>query len=113
MKYNIPQSILDKVKWLMGLEDDDFTGYLEGLEQEAKAYIKGLLYVDIDTLDEETVSIMVSFYMQYALYSKIEKEEISKDKLDFLISYIDGYNSRLEKLDNGKIRKPGEGVTFL
>ncbi len=95
--YTIPQGLLDKVKRLMRLNDEEFETYLASLEMEAKAYVMGLLYVDYDTLDSETQKIMNSFYLQYALYSKLEKDEISQDKLDFLNNYIQGYNSKLEK----------------
>lgn len=112
--YNIPQSLLDRVKRAMKMEEEDFKTYLSSLETEAGVYVKNLLYVDFNSLDEENRKIFISFYLQYALYSKIEKDEISQDKLDFLHTYINGFNERVEKLEKDKINKQtGGGVTFL
>lgn len=109
--YTIPQGLLDRVKRLMKLEDDEYNEYLSSLELEAQAYIKGLLYIEYDNLDDEIKKIMVSFYIQYALYSKLEKDEISQDKLDFLNNYIQGYNSKIEKTGKDDLLVPG--VKFI
>lgn len=112
--YNIPQSLLDKVRRAMRLEEEDFNIYLDSLEIEAKAYVKNLLYLDFETLEEENKNILISFYMQYALYSKIEKDEISQDKLEFLNSYINGFNAKVEKVEKDKLnQKKGGGVVFI
>lgn len=110
---NIPKSLLDKVKRAMKLEDKEFEEYLEVLKIEAGAYVKNLLYVDYDSLDEENKSIFISFYTNYALYAKIEKDEISQDKLEFLHSYIDGFNSKTEKFEKSKINTLTGGMTFI
>lgn len=110
---NIPKSLLDKVQRAMRMEDADFEEYLEILKCEAQAYVKNLLYVDFDSLDETSKDIFIVFYMQYALYAKIEKDEISQDKLDFLNSYIEGYNSKTEKFEKSKISTLSGGVNFL
>lgn len=112
--YVIPQTLLDRVKRAMKLEEKDFKIYISSLELEARVYVKNLLYVDFDSLDPANKSIFISFYLQYALYSKIEKDEISQDKLDFLHTYINGFNSRVEKLEKDKINsQTGGGVSFL
>ncbi len=107
MTYNIPQTLLDRVKRAMRMEDEDFKAYLSTLETEATAYSKSLLYTSFDDLDKEVKNILITFYMQYALYAKIEKDEISQDKLEFLNSYIAGHNDKFEKnkLDTANSKK--------
>ena len=59
MMYNIPQSLLDRVKRAMKMEEEDFKTYLSSLETEAGVYVKNLLYVDFNSLDEENKKIFI------------------------------------------------------
>lgn len=114
MNYTIPQTLLDKVKRAMRMEEIEFNEYLISLEQEALAYIESLIYADVNSLNNEVKKIMISFYIQYALYSKLEKDEISQDKLNFLDNYIAGYNDKLEKeTQRKKIDGNNRGVKIL
>lgn len=108
-KYNIPESLLSKVQKIMRMENDEFEEYLKTLLEECKAYSKGLLLVDYDKLDNSIKEILNTFYMQYALYAKIEKDEISQDKLVILNHYISGLNSKEEKIKSENKNK----VNFL
>lgn len=111
---NIPLSLLERVKRAMRMEENDFEEYLDSLEKEAVAYVKNLLFRDFEELEQENKDIFISFYIQYALYAKIEKDEISRDKLDFLNSYIDGFNTKSERMEKEKLNKiSGGGVKFL
>lgn len=107
---NIPQSLLDKVKRAMRVEENEFLEYLELLEKEAIAYVKNLIYKDFDKLEQENKNIFIGFYIQYALYAKIEKDEISRDKLEFLNSYIEGFNLRSERMEKEELNKKSGGV---
>lgn len=111
---NIPLSLLDRVKKAMRMEESDFKEYLDGLEKEGIAYVKNLLFRDFEELAQENKDIFISFYIQYALYAKIEKDEISRDKLDFLNSYIEGFNIKSERMEKDKLNKiSGGGIKFV
>ncbi|PID67415.1 MAG: hypothetical protein CR959_00315 [Fusobacteriales bacterium] len=111
MNCTIPQTLLEKVRRAMRLEETEFEEYVESLEAEALAYIGSLLYTDVDKIDDEIKKIMIGFYLQYALYSKLEKDEISQDKLDFLNSYITGFNDKTERVN--KTNGTQRGVKFI
>ena len=92
---NIPETILNKVRIAMKLQPEAFESYLKDLEAEGKVYVKSFI---LDQEAEETViNLCVQLYVQYQLFSKIEYEEISQDKLETLHSIINTQNSVYQK----------------
>lgn len=104
---NIPEVILKKVRVATRLQEEEFNAYLELLQKEGDTYCRTFLITD--EVEQTVLNLCVELYVQYQLFSKIEYEDISKDKLDTLHSIINSFNNNYNK----KQPTIAKGVQFI
>lgn len=104
---NIPDTILKKARIANRMTEEEFATYLEQLQEEGRTYC--LNFFTTEDVEESLLKLCTEHYVQYTIFSKIEYEEVSRDKLDTLHSIIVAYNKNYES----KIPKLAKGVKFL
>lgn len=104
---NIPETILRKARLASKLTEEQFAEYLTQLQREAEVYC--LNFFITNEVSEEVLALCIDLYVQYSLFSKIEYEEIGRDKLDTLHSIIASFNANYEK----KTPIISKGVRFI
>lgn len=101
---NIPKSILEKSRLANKMTEEDFKNYLENLENEGKAYIDNFL--KDKNIKSEILELCINLYLEYSIFSKIEYEDISRDKLNLLHNIIKELNEKYEKeYERQEVRK--------
>lgn len=109
-EYNIPQTIHDKIMKRMRVTDEEeYSEYLKGLEVEASTYISTKSIFPYEKIEEKQLEMFRGLYIQYTMFSKVEKEEIAQDKINLLNELIEALNVKHEIKNNSGER----GVKFL
>lgn len=109
-EYNIPRTIHEKVMKRMKVEnEEEYSEYLKSLEEEACTYISTKVIFPYEEIDVKQLEMFKGLYIQYTMFSKVEKEEVAQDKIVVLNELLESLN-----IKNG-IKKDSvkKGVNFL